>query len=163
MMKNARDIAWAASSAFVWDTARIHLSSGKPCLAMSVYPVESAGDSASGRSTEYVKNSVEIFSRDWFEYPYPVAVNVGGPVGGQEYAGIVFCSRGARGKGLWGVTAHEIGHNWFPMVVGSNERRDAFMDEGFNTFINIYATDQFNNGEYGARRDSVRRFAPIMM
>jgi len=68
-MKSSRDIAWAASSAFVWDAARINLPSAKPCLAMSVYPVESAGDSAYGRSTEYTKYSIEIFSKDLFEYP----------------------------------------------------------------------------------------------
>jgi hypothetical protein len=158
VMKNSRDVAWAASSAFVWDAARIHLPSGKPCLAMSVYPVESAGDSAYGRSTQYVKGSVEIFSKDWFEYPYPVAVNVGGPVGGEEYPGIVFCSRGAKGKDLWSVAAHEIGHNWFPMIVGSDERRHAFMDEGFNTFIDIRASEQFHHGEYAPKRDG--EYAP---
>jgi len=157
-MKNSRDIAWAASSAFVWDAARINLPSGRSCLAMSVYPVESAGDSAYGRSTEYVKNSVEIFSRDWYEYPWPVAVNVGGPVGGQEYPGIVFCWSRAQGKQLWDVTSHEIGHDWFPMIVGSNERRFAFMDEGFNTFIDIGASDAFNHGEFAPKRDG--EYAP---
>jgi len=157
-MKNSRDIAWAASSAFVWDAARIHLPSGKPCLAMSVYPVESAGDSAWGRSTEYTKNSIEIFSRDLFEYPWPVAVNVGGPVGGQEYPGIFFCSLQAKGKELWWIASHEIGHCWFPMIVGSNERRSAFLDEGFNTFADISASDEFNHGEYAPKRDA--EYAP---
>jgi hypothetical protein len=158
VMKNTRDFSWAASSAFVWDAARIRLPSGKPCLAMSVYPVESVGDSAYNRSAEYVKNSVEIFSKDWFEYPYPAATTVGGPVGGEEYPGIVFCSWAAKGKDLWWITAHEIGHNWFPMVVGSDERRYAFMDEGFNTFIDIYASEQFNHGEYAPKRDG--EYAP---
>jgi len=157
-MEQTRDVSWAASPAFVWDAARINLPSGKTALAMSVYPPSSAGDSAWGRATEYVKASVEIFSRDWFEYPYPVAVNVAGPVGGMEYPGIVFCSHRARGRSLWGVTSHEIGHDWFPMVVGSDERRHAWMDEGFNTFIDIYASKQSHGGEYAPKRDG--EYAP---
>jgi aminopeptidase N len=79
-----------------------------------------------------------------------MAVNVAGIVGGMEYPGIVFCSaRSARGR-LWGVTSHEFGHNWFPMIVGSNERKFAWMDEGFNTFINTLADENFNKGEYAA-------------
>ncbi len=157
-MKNSRDVSWAASTAFIWDAARINLPSGKKSLAQSVYPVESEGDSAWGRSTEYLKRSVEIFSDHWFEYPYPNAVNVGGPVGGMEYPGIVFCSLRAKRKSLWMVTNHEIGHNWFPMIVGSDEREDAWMDEGFNTFIDILSYSDFNNGEYYPKRDG--EYAP---
>jgi Peptidase family M1 domain len=73
---------------------------------------------------------------------------VAGIVGGMEYPGIVFCSSGASGSGLWGVTDHEFGHTWFPMIVGSNERKYAWMDEGFNTFINDGSTEAFNNGEF---------------
>lgn len=155
-MENARDIAWAASKAFIWDAARINLPDGEKALAMSAYPVESAGDEKWSRSTEYVKNSIEYYSDTWFKYSYPVAVNVAGIVGGMEYPGIVFCSYRAGGRGLWGVTDHEFGHNWFPMVVGSNEREYAWMDEGFNTFINGYSTQEFNNGEYQPRRTSSR-------
>jgi aminopeptidase N len=61
------------------------------------------------------------------------------------------------------VTTHEIGHTWFPMIVGSDEREYPWMDEGFNTFINIYSTRNFNSGEYESRRDSARRFVPMMM
>jgi hypothetical protein len=73
-------------------------------------------------------------------------------VGGMEYPGIVFCSAGAKKGGLWGVTSHEFGHNWFPMIVGSNERKFPWMDEGFNTFINTLAQKAFNNGEYKNNR-----------
>jgi hypothetical protein len=162
-MHNARDVAWASSRAFIWDAARVNLPSGRRCIAMSVYPVESAGDSAWSRSTEYVKGTVEYNSKQWYEYPYPAAINVAGPEGGMEYPGIVFCSWRSRRGGLWGVTTHEIGHTWFPMIVGSDEREYPWMDEGFNTFINIYSTRNFNNGEYEARRDSARRFVPMMM
>jgi hypothetical protein len=81
-------------------------------------------------------------------YPYPVAVNVASHVGGMEYPGIVFCGSEAKEGDLWGVTDHEFGHTWFPMIVGSNERRFGWMDEGFNTFINSLSDDDFNNGEY---------------
>jgi len=157
-MSNTRDVAFGASKAYVWDAARVNLPGGKKSLAMSVYPVESAGNDAWGRATEYLKKSMEYFSEKWFPYPYPVAVNEAGMAGGMEYPGIVFDGITDKGKELYWVTAHEIGHNWFPMIVGSNERRYAFMDEGFNTFIDIYAHEAFNNGEFGKKRDS--EYAP---
>jgi hypothetical protein len=162
-MHNARDVAWAASRAFIWDAARINLPSGRKCIAMSVYPVESEGDSAWSRSTEYVKGTVEYNSKQWFEYPYPASINVAGTVGGMEYPGIVFCSSRSRQGGLWGVVTHEVGHTWFPMIVGSDEREYPWMDEGFNTFINIYSTKDFNKGEYVTHRDSARRFVPFLL
>lgn len=149
---NTRDVAWATSTAFVWDAARMNLPNGKKALAMSAYPVESASDSAWNRSTEYVKGAIEFYSRYLYPYHYPVAVNVAGIVGGMEYPGIVFCSARSRMGGLFGVTSHEFGHHWFPMVVGSDERRFPWMDEGFNTFINTMAEKDFNNGEYAGNR-----------
>ena len=147
-LNNARDVSWASSASFIWDACNINLPSGKTALAMSAYPAESAGRQAWGRSSEYIKGSVENYSKRWFEYPYPVAVNVASNVGGMEYPGIVFCGSSATGEGLFGVTDHEFGHTWFPMIVGSNERLYGWMDEGFNTFINSLADDDFNNGEY---------------
>ncbi len=153
-MDHTRDVSFTASSAFVWDAARINLPDGKTSLAMSVYPVESAGNEAWGRSTEYVKHTVEEFSRRWFPYPYPAAINVAGFSEGMEYPGIVFDGIEDKGKTLFWITAHEIGHDWFPMIVGSNERRNAWMDEGFNTFIDIGESDAFEGGVYGPKRDS---------
>ena len=147
-MNNARDIAWASSKAFIWDAAKINLPAGKKALAQSVYPAESKGADKWGRATEYTKGSIENYSKRWFAYPYPVATNVAGNVGGMEYPGIVFCGSNAEKEGLFGVTDHEFGHTWFPMIVGSNERKYGWMDEGFNTFINTLAHDDFNNGEY---------------
>lgn len=147
-MKNTRDVAFASSKAFIWDAARINLPDGKKAMAQSVYPKESDGRRAWSRSTEYTKASIEHYSHKWFNYPYPVAVNVASNVGGMEYPGVSFCSAGDTGASLWDVTDHEFGHNWFPMIVGSNERRYPWMDEGFNTFINHYSTQAFNNGEY---------------
>ena len=154
--QRARDVAWAASSAFIWDAAKMNLPSGRKSLAQSLYPVEAAQDTAWNRSTEYVKKSIEYNSKQWYEFTYPVATNVAGPVGGMEYPGIVFCGVKARKGDLWGVTDHEFGHNWFPMIVGSNERKYPWMDEGFNTFINILSTSNFNNGEYKALNDTTR-------
>ena len=147
-IKNARDVSWASSPAFIIDAAKIDLPSGKKSLAISAYPVESNGGNAWERSTEYTKSTIENYSKRWFEYPYPAATNVAGNEGGMEYPGIVFCSWESKGEGLWGVTDHEFGHIWFPMIVGSNERLFAWMDEGFNTFINSLSSLDFNKGEY---------------
>lgn len=147
-INQARDFSWASSSAFIIDAARINLPSGKKSLAISAYPAESAGDKAWGRSTEYTKATIEFNSKKWYEYTYPAATNVAGNEGGMEYPGIVFCHYQSSGGELWGVTDHEFGHNWFPMIVGSNERLFAWMDEGFNTFINELSTEGFNHGEY---------------
>jgi hypothetical protein len=157
-MFNTRDVAFGASRAYIWDAARVNLPGGKKSLAMSVYPVESAGPDAWGRATEYLKVSMEYFSTQWFIYPYPVAVNEAGIAGGMEYPGIVFDGITDKGKVLYWVTAHEIGHNWFPMIVGSDERTYGWMDEGFNTFIDIYASDAFNKGEFAPKRDD--EYAP---
>ena len=157
-MENSRDVAFSASAAFAWDAARINLPGGKSSLAMSFYPPESQGRDRWGRSTEYLKDSVERFSAKWFPYPWPAAVNVAGPAAGMEYPGIVFDGINDAGKELFWITAHEIGHSWFPMMVGFDERRHAWMDEGFNTFIDVYQSDEFNRGEYGPKRDS--EFAP---
>lgn len=147
-MKQSRDIAWAASKAFIWDAARINLPNGKKALAQSVYPEENSGQDGYGRSTEYTKHAIELYSKEWFPYTYSVATNVGGHEGGMEYPGLVFCSYKSKNSRLWGVINHEFGHNWFPMIVGSNERKYQWMDEGFNTFINDVDTKEFNNGEY---------------
>jgi hypothetical protein len=151
-INSARDASWAASAAFIIDAAKMDLPSGKKSIAISAYPVESDGNDAWGRSTEYVKKSIEYNSAKWYEFPYPAATAVAGIVGGMEYPGIVFCGYKAKARGLWGVNDHEFGHTWFPMIVGSNERLYGWMDEGFNTFINTLSTANFNNGEYKGTR-----------
>ncbi|WP_406664860.1 M1 family metallopeptidase [Gallaecimonas sp. GXIMD1310] len=156
-MNHTRDVAFAASPAFVIDAARINLPNHRHSLAMSAYPLEGVGADKWNRSTEYLKGTIEHFSH-WYPYPWPVAVNLGGHGAGMEYPGIVFDGMHDSGKFLFWITAHEIGHSWFPMVVGSNERRHAFMDEGFNTFIDVYASEAFNHGEYAPKRDS--EYAP---
>jgi hypothetical protein len=150
-INNTRDVAWAASTAFLLDAAKINLPGGNSAIAMSAYPIESTKNNKGNdwrRSTEMVKASIEHYSSKWYEYPYSAAVNVAGIVGGMEYPGIVFCSYQAVESGLWGVTDHEFGHTWFPMIVGTNERKYAWMDEGFNSFINSLSTEAFNKGEF---------------
>ena len=162
-IENARDVAWASSAAFILDAARINLPSGKKSLAMSAYPVESVGQDGWSRSTEYTKASIEHYSEKWLEYPYPAAINVAGNEGGMEYPGIVFCNYNSKTARLWGVTDHEFGHIWFPMIVGSNERLHAWMDEGFNTFINSLSTAAFNDGEYKERKSNMHRMSGMFV
>lgn len=150
-INNARDASWGASSAFIIDAAKMDLPSHRKALAISAYPVESAGEKAWGRSTEFVKKSIEYNSAKWMEFPYPNATAVAGNPGGMEYPGIVFCGASAAGAGLWNVHDHEFGHTWFPMIVGSNERLYGWMDEGFNTFINTLSSANAENGEFKKR------------
>lgn len=161
-MKNSRDVSWASSAAFILDAAKINLPSGKKALAIGAYPAESNGNDAWGRATEYTKSSIENYSKRWFEYPYTTAINVAANVGGMEYPGIVFCSSRSKGDDLWGVTDHEFGHCWFPMIVGSNERLFAWMDEGFNTFINGISSEDFNNGEYKQKKRNMHRASQML-
>ncbi|MBB2149593.1 M1 family peptidase [Pedobacter sp. LMG 31462] len=161
-IKNTRDVAWASSKAFVLDAARINLPSGKKSLAVSAQPVESNGKDGYGRGAEYVKASIEYYSKKWFEYPYPMAVNVASNVGGMEYPGIVFCGWKAKNGSAWGVIDHEFGHTWFPMIVGSNERKYGWMDEGFNTFINGLSAAEFNKGEYKRKPSNIQAIGKSM-
>ncbi|RYY13883.1 MAG: M1 family peptidase, partial [Chitinophagaceae bacterium] len=161
-MKNTRDAAWGSSKSFVLDAVRINLPSGKKSLAVAVHPVESNGKDGYGRAAEYIKGSVEHYSEKWFEYPYPMAVNVASNVGGMEYPGIVFCGWKAKGADAWGVIDHEFGHTWFPMIVGSNERKFGWMDEGFNTFINGLSSAAFNNGEYKPERQDMHQIGKYL-
>lgn len=130
---DVRTFAWASSPAFIWDAC----STG-PVLVQSMYPREGAATWA--KATDDLRFSIEHYSRTWFPYPYPVATNVNGREGGMEYPMVIFCSERQDPFELWWVTTHEIGHNWFPMMVNNDERRHAWMDEGVNTFINWYAT-----------------------
>ncbi|MGD8319858.1 MAG: M1 family metallopeptidase [Gemmatimonadota bacterium] len=144
-LRSSRDFSWAASRAFIWDAG-----GWNGVLLQAAYPEEGIGTAENPGWEEdvtYLRHTISYYSKEWFPFPYPSAVNVAGIVGGMEYPGIVFCSVRARGQGLFGVTDHEFGHNWFPMVVGSDERRYAWMDEGFNTFINYYSNLDFYGDE----------------
>src|SRR5881296_3583066 len=150
--KNVRDVAWAAAPNFIWDA-----SGWNGILLQSFYPP--AADSVWRESTRIVRHSIKHYSEKWFSYPYPTAINVNGPVGGMEYPMIVFCSHRSGDRGLFGVTTHELGHEWFPMIVGSNERLYAWMDEGFNTFINVYSARAFYHDTTGPGGSGIENWA----
>ncbi|RUO56802.1 M1 family metallopeptidase [Pseudidiomarina homiensis] len=147
--ENVRDFAWASSRKFMWD-AKGYQQGGDvqpEVMAMSFYPKE-GGDLWKKYSTESVIHTMEVYSRFSFDYPYPTAQSVNGPVGGMEYPMITFNgprtelqddgSRTyslAEKRFLIGVVIHEIGHIYFPMIVNSDERQWTWMDEGLNSFL----------------------------
>ena len=143
---NARTFAWAASDAFIWDACKADIvdASGVPTkvLCQSFYPKEATAwinTHPDGGSSRVLKHSIEFYSEFLFPYPYPVMSNINGPEGGMEYPGIIFCGGRTNPDGMFGVTDHEVGHIWFPMVINTDERRYMWQDEGFNTFINFYS------------------------
>ena len=147
--ENVRDVAWAASEAFILDaaSAAVAMPDGTTnnVLVMSAYPHEGLGTPDNPgweEATRFGRASILAHSR-WYPYPYPVAISVAGVVGGMEYPMLHFSGVTARFMSLFGVVDHEIGHNWFPMIVGSDERRHAWMDEGFTSFLNTFANREF--------------------
>ena len=146
---NVRDFAWASSRKFMWDAKGYHQGGDEQPLvmAMSFYPKE-GGDLWKKYSTEAVIHTMEVYSRYSFDYPYPVAQSVNGPVGGMEYPMITFNGprtelrddgsrtySQAEKRFLIGVVIHEVGHIYFPMIVNSDERQWTWMDEGLNSFL----------------------------
>ena len=147
--QNVRDFAWASSRKFMWD-ARGYQQGGDVMpvvMAMSFYPKE-GGDLWKKYSTESIIHTMDVYSRFSFDYPYPVAQSVNGPVGGMEYPMITFNGprtelqddgsrtySQAEKRFLIGVVIHEIGHIYFPMIVNSDERQWTWMDEGLNSFL----------------------------
>ncbi|MEJ8756351.1 M1 family metallopeptidase [Pontibacter sp. H259] len=148
--KNVRDFAWASSRKFIWDAMTVKVG-GKNVLAMSYYPKE--GNPLWGQySTESVAHTLKVYSKFTIDYPYPVAISVHGPVGGMEYPMISF--NGYRPEtdgtysdrtkyGLITVIIHEVGHNFFPMIINSDERQWTWMDEGLNTFVQYLAEQEW--------------------
>ena len=153
-----RDFAWASSRKFIWDAMQ-HNVGEKPVMAMSYFPNE--GEPLwSKYSTHAIIHTLNVYSRYTFDYPYPVAISVNGPVGGMEYPMICFNgprpekdgTYSARTKyGLISVIIHEVGHNYFPMIVNSDERQWTWMDEGLNTFLQFLAEQEWED-EYPSRR-----------
>ena len=130
--KNVRDVAWAASPEFVWDA-----SSWKGHMAYAYYrpsAVETWKDAA-----DMSRMSIMEYSERWLEYPYPQISAIEGPISGMEYPMVAMENRSRDKYDLYNVVTHEIGHMWFPMIVGSNERLHMWQDEGFNTFINTFS------------------------
>jgi hypothetical protein len=159
--QNVRDFAWASSRKFIWDAFQVN-NGGKKVWAMSYYPKE--GNPLWGeKSTWVVAHTLDIYSKYTFDYPYPVAISVHGPVFGMEYP--MICFNGGRPTptpakatkeeaekikeanertkyAMVSVIIHEVGHNYFPMIVNSDERQWSWMDEGLNSFLQFRAEQE---------------------
>ena len=155
---NVRDFAFASSRKFIWD-AQGHSVDGHDVMAMSFYPNE--GEPLWSRySTHAIIHTLNVYSRYTFPYPYPVAISVNGPVYGMEYP--MICFNGPRPQkdgtyskrtkySLISVIIHEVGHNYFPMIVNTDERQWTWMDEGINTFLQYLAEQEWED-DYPSRR-----------
>ena len=154
---NVRDFAFASSRKFLWDAMGVNLN-GRKIMCMSYWPKE--GEPLWSRySTHAVAHSVEVYSKFTFDYPYPVAISVNAPIGGMEYP--MICWQRPRPEkdgtyskrtkyGLISVIIHEVGHNWFPMIVNSDERQWMWMDEGLDSFLQ-FLTEQEWEEDYPSR------------
>jgi hypothetical protein len=143
--EQVRDVAWAASPDFQWD------ASGWDGILAQAYYRSSARETWQD-AAKMSRYSIQEYSTRWFRYPYPQISAIEGPVSGMEYPMVAMEARGDDGPDLYNVITHEIGHMWYPMTVGSDERRYAWMDEGFNTFINTFSEE-----DYWKRDDSQTR------
>lgn len=166
---NVRDFAFASSRKFMWDAQGVKMESGKTVLAMSYYPKE--GNPLWERySTKLVAHTLEVYSKYTVEYPYPVAISVHSDRIGMEYP--MICFNGGRPEadgtysertkyGMWGVIIHEVGHNFFPMIINSDERQWTWMDEGLNTFVQYLTEQEWERG-YPSRRGPAYLIADYM-
>lgn len=166
--ENVRDFAFASSRKFIWD-AQGHNVEGNRVMAMSFYPKE--GNPLWERySTQAIIHTLNVYSRYTFTFPYPVAQSINGPVGGMEYP--MICFNGPRPLpdgtypastkyGLISVVIHEVGHNYFPMTVNSDERQWTWMDEGLNTFLQYLAEQEWEEN-YPSRRGEPKNITEYM-
>ena len=170
---NVRDFAWATSRKFIWDAQGFRKDSTN-VLAMSYYPKE-GNPLWEKYSTQAIIHTIDQYNKYSFDYPYPVAISVNGPVGGMEYPMISFNGgRPTRDKktgqlsysrstkyGLISVIIHEVGHNYFPMIVNTDERQWTWMDEGINSFMQFLAETAWEDN-YPARRGEARNIVDYM-
>jgi hypothetical protein len=171
--KNVRDFAFAASRKFIWDAQGLK-SGDNEVMAMSFYPKE-GNPLWEKYSTQAVIHTIEQYSKYSFDYPYPTAISVNGPIGGMEYPMISFNGgRPTKDKktgertwskstkyGLISVIIHEVGHNYYPMIVNSDERQWTWMDEGLNSFLEFLAEEAWEEN-YPARRGEARDITDYM-
>ncbi|MDP4799456.1 MAG: M1 family metallopeptidase [Crocinitomicaceae bacterium] len=165
---NVRDFAFASSRKFIWDAQKQTVGS-KDILCMSYYPKE--GNPLWERySTKLVAHTIKTYSKYTVNYMYPVAISVHSKWIGMEYP--MICFNGGRPEadgtysegekyGMWGVIIHEVGHNFFPMIINSDERQWTWMDEGLNTFVQ-YLTEQEWERDYPSRRGPAYMIADYM-
>jgi hypothetical protein len=164
---NVRDFAWGSSRKFIWDVMPVQIE-GKKVMAMSAYPKEAYGLYRK-YSTKVVAHTLQVYSKFTIPYPYPVAISVEAS-SGMEYPMICF-NYGRTNEdgtyteqtkyGMIGVIIHEVGHNFFPMIVNSDERNWSWMDEGLNTFVQFLAEQEFDNN-YPSRRGPAHRIVDYM-
>jgi aminopeptidase N len=175
--KNVRDFAFASSRKFVWDALGVKNADPRypTVMAMSFFPKE-ARPLWDAYSTKSIAHTLKVYGDFTFAYPYPTSQSVNGPVGGMEYPMITFngprpikdkktgeLTYSERAKnGLIGVVIHEVGHNWFPMIVNSDERQWTWMDEGLNSFLEFQARMQWDKNMEGRRGDA-KMIAPYML
>jgi hypothetical protein len=167
--ENVRDFAWASSRKFIWDAVQ-HKANGNDAWCMSYYPNE--GEPLwSKYSTHAIMHTLDVYSRFTFPYPYPVAISVNGPVGGMEYP--MICFNGPRPEedgtyskrtkyGLISVIIHEVGHNYFPMIVNSDERQWTWIDEGINSFLQFLSEKEWEP-DYPSRRGPAKNMIDYMV
>ncbi|MEO0403885.1 MAG: M1 family metallopeptidase, partial [Bacteroidota bacterium] len=166
--ENVRDFGWASSRKFIWDAMGVKVGSKRP-MAMSFYPKE-GNPLWEQYSTEAVAQTLETYSKHTIDYPYPVAISVHTKWIGMEYP--MICFNGGRPEadgtytertklGMISVIIHEVGHNFFPMIINSDERQWTWMDEGLNTFVQ-YLTEQEWDRNYPSRRGSARKIRDYM-
>lgn len=165
--ENVRDFAWGSSRKFVWDAMAENIE-GKNVMCMSYYPKE-AYALYSKYSTKVVAHTLRVYSKFTIPYPYPVAISVEA-ANGMEYPMICFNygrtepdgTYSARTKhGMIEVIIHEVGHNFFPMIINSDERQWSWMDEGLNTFVQFLAEQEFDNN-YPSRRGPAHKITDYM-
>jgi aminopeptidase N len=175
--ENVRDFGWASSRKFAWDAMGVKQTSAEQPLvmAMSFFPKE-ARPLWDAFSTRAIAHTIDSYSKLTFPYPYPTAQSVNGPVGGMEYPMISFngprpfrdrktgnlsYSEATKYR-LIGVVIHEVGHNYFPMIVNSDERQWTWMDEGLNTFLQFLAEKSWDK-DFPARRGEPKDIAEYML
>jgi hypothetical protein len=168
--ENVRDFAWASSRKFQWDAMGVVIpETGRRVLAMSYYPKE-ASPLWDQYSTRAVAHTLRVYSKYTIPYPYPVAISVNGPQGGMEYP--MICYNGPRplADGTYSATTkyalisvviHEVGHNFFPMIINSDERQWSWMDEGLNSFTQFLAEQEWDRN-YPSRRGPARTIVDYM-
>ncbi len=167
--ENVRDFAFASSRKFIWDAMGVKMKDGRTVMAMSMYPKE-GNPLWEQYSTKAVAHTVKWFSHYTIEYPYPVAWSIHTKRIGMEYPMICF-NYGRPEKdgtytqrtkyGMIGVIIHEVGHNFFPMIINSDERQWTWMDEGLNTFVQ-YLTEVQWERDYPHRRGPAHKIVNYM-
>ncbi|UZD21734.1 M1 family metallopeptidase [Algoriphagus halophytocola] len=165
--ENVRDFAWTSSRKFIWDAMAVK-QGGKDVMAMSYYAKE-ANPLWGQYSTRVVAHTIKSYSAHTFDYPYPTAISVEA-ANGMEYPMICFnygrpdadgTYSEAIKNGMIGVIIHEVGHNFFPMIVNSDERQWTWMDEGLNTFMQFMAEQEWDRN-FPSRRGPAHKIVPYM-